>query len=283
MKYLKNRFVIATGAIILAMVICFILVPAVYNDRGKLTEIVRVKEPIDTGTVITEKMLETITVGGYNLPEGVAAKAGDVVGKYALAKLEPGDYILVSKVGSEFVGSDNYLQSLDGSQFAMSIAIPNLAAGLSGKLQVNDIISIAEVTDDGGKIPPELQYVKIIGVATDGGKEAGEKEADEKQTPSTITVLVNQKQAEKLAGIEAENLHFVLVFRGDTESAQKYLAKQNEYFGAVTKTDDADKTATTETKKEENTEEKKESADNAENVNIGNVTVTEKEGSEDAQ
>ena len=46
----------------------------------------------------------------------------------------------------------------------------SLAAGLSGKLQAGDIITLI-ITDKNGetKIPPELKYVKVITTTTQDG------------------------------------------------------------------------------------------------------------------
>ena len=47
----------------------------------------------------------------------------------------------------------------------------------------------------------------------------------------TVTLLVNQEQAELLAQYEkAASMHFALEYRGDAATAQKYLQRQNEYF-----------------------------------------------------
>lgn len=276
-KYLKNRFVIAVIAIVFAMAICFVLVPAFFNDRGELTEIVRVKEQIYEGTVIEEQMLETVTVGGYNLPDGVAKSAAEIIGKYALATMEPGDYILSSKVGAEYLGSENYFLALGEEAYAMSLTINSFAAGLSGKLQVNDIISIVDINVGNNKaeVPEALKYVKVIAVTADTGEEAtGES------LPSTITVLVNQAQAEMLAAMDTQLTHFLLVYRGDNETAQDYLDRQKAYFSTGTVT-------LPELEAEEEEEEGEISAEeeekkNAESTAVGNAAVTEKEGEADA-
>nr|WP_202973038.1 RcpC/CpaB family pilus assembly protein [Paenibacillus larvae] len=74
----------------------------------------------------------------------------------------------------------------------------SLAAGLSGKLQPGDIVSL--IAADYGDLhttimPPELQYVEVLSVTTSSGLDAqakSEKQADtdEKELPSTLTLLV---------------------------------------------------------------------------------------------
>ena len=106
--------------------------------------------------------------------------------------------------------ADNaYLYNLDGSQQAMSITIKSFATGLSGKLQSGDIVSV--VAPDFKKqgqtvIPPELKYVEVIGVTASSGYDANTGEApseeDERELPSTVTLLVSPEQSRVLAELE---------------------------------------------------------------------------------
>ena len=49
--------------------------------------------------------------------------------------------------------------------------------------------------------------------------------------PVTVTLLVNQAQAELLSAYEkSASMHFALEYRGDAETAAQYLAVQEEYF-----------------------------------------------------
>ena len=51
------------------------------------------------------------------------------------------------------------------------------------------------------------------------------------EIPSTITVLCNTEQAKLLAKYEADiTLQAALVYRGDNETANKFLEKQDAFF-----------------------------------------------------
>lgn len=79
--------------------------------------------------------------------------------------------------------------------------------------------------------PPELQYVKVITSTTSTGVD----KADVINTtqPVTVTLLVNQEQAELLAQFEkTASMHFALEYRGEQTTAQQYLDRQNEYFNS---------------------------------------------------
>ena len=75
-------------------------------------------------------------------------------------------------------------------------------------------------------IPPELQYVEVISVTASSGYDAntGEAVGEEKELPSTVTLLVTTEQAKVLAGLEQESeLHLALVYRGTAENASAFI------------------------------------------------------------
>ena len=128
-KLLQNRIVVGLICIVVALVICFGLTP-MFNDALKSkVEIVRVSTEIKKGDEITPKMLTTVEVGGYNLPEDVLRQKESAVGKYATADLAVGDYIIPSKLSDAPAAENAYLYSLDGSQQAISVSIKVLRRG----------------------------------------------------------------------------------------------------------------------------------------------------------
>lgn len=171
-KLLQNRIVVGLICIVVALVICFGLTP-MFNDALKSkVEIVRVSTEIKKGDEITPKMLTTVEVGGYNLPGNVVYKAEDVIGKYANTDLYKGDYVLESKLSDTPQLKNEYLTELDGTNRAISVTIKSFAAGLSGKLERGDIVSL--IASDVGEarqtlIPTELQYVEIIATTASSG------------------------------------------------------------------------------------------------------------------
>ncbi len=231
-KKVGSRTVIGIICILVALVVCFGIAPLINNRDSVLTDIVRVKQGISEGSIITANDVELVSVGAYNLPDNVIKKTDEVVGKYATCDIHPGEYILPANVSVDLNNPGSMLDSLDGKQKAMSITISSFAQGLSGKLMTGDIISVVVYSQKDGfaMTPDELQYVKVITTTTS----AGIDKADVTDTaqPSTVTLLVNQEQAELLAQYEkAASMHFVLEYRGDAATAQKYLDIQNQVFG----------------------------------------------------
>lgn len=232
MKIFRNRTVIGVLCILLALIICFGVTPLFSRSASEKTEIVRVTKDIKEGDEITAEMVQTVEVGAYNLPQNLMTDKKEVVGKYATADLAAGDYILSSKLSAVPAAENAYLYNLDGTKQAISVTIKSFATGLSGKLESGDIVTII-VADYQGKgetaIPPELQYVEVISVTASSGYDANTGEVvDEKELPSTVTLLVTTEQAKVLAELEQDSeLHLALVYRGTPENAAKFIAAQD--------------------------------------------------------
>jgi pilus assembly protein CpaB len=263
MSFLKNRTVIGVICIVLSLIICFAVTPLFNKGMSQKTEIVRVAKDIKIGDEITKDMVQTVEVGGYNLPEDVVKNTETVLGKFASADMVPGDYIISSKIADEPAAENAYLYNLTGEKQAISVSVKSFATGLSGKLVSGDIVSI--IAPDYKKqgttvIPPELQYVEVIAVTAGSGYDAntGEQEdSEEKELPSTVTLLVTPEQSKILAMLEADgNLHISLVYRGSKENANKFVKAQESVLSKLypSAEENADKT----------TEEKQKSSESEE-------------------
>lgn len=232
MKIFRNRTVIGVLCILLALIICFGVTPLFSRSASEKTEIVRVTKDIKEGDEITAEMVQTVEVGAYNLPQNLMTDKKEVIGKYATADLAAGDYILSSKLSAVPAAENAYLYNLDGTKQAISVTIKSFATGLSGKLESGDIVTVI-VADYQGKgetaIPPELQYVEVVSVTASSGYDANTGEVvDEKELPSTVTLLVTTEQAKVLAELEQDSeLHLALVYRGTPENAAKFIAAQD--------------------------------------------------------
>lgn len=268
MKIFRNRTVIGVLCILLALIICFGVTPLFSRSASEKTEIVRVTKDIKEGNEITAEMVQTVEVGAYNLPQNLMTDKKEVVGKYATADLAAGDYILSSKLSAVPAAENAYLYNLDGKKQAISVTIKSFATGLSGKLESGDIVTVI-VADYQGKgetaIPPELQYVEVISVTASSGYDANTGEVvDEKELPSTVTLLVTTEQAKVLAELEQDSeLHLALVYRGTPENAAKFIAAQDaliEELYAEPEPENSDETAEgTESKESEGAEPSAES------------------------
>lgn len=240
MGFIKNRTVIGVICILLSLIISFGLTPLFNKSVSQKTEIVRVVKEIKSGDEITKDMVQIVEVGGYNLPDNIIRTKETVIGKYAVSDLGIGDYILNTKLSDIPAAENVYLYNLDGSKQAISITIKTFANGLSGKLQSGDIVSV--IAPDYKKqgetvIPAELKYVEVISVTASSGYDANTGEQiveDERELPSTVTLLVSPEQGNILAELEADSKsHLSLVYRGIPENTRKFIEIQEEIIEEI--------------------------------------------------
>ena len=233
---MKNRTVIGIICMLLAVAVTFGVAPMVNRMMGDTTTVIRLSADIRQGAQIMAEQIETVEVKTDTLPIGVITQKIEVIGKYAVSSLYAGDYFTASKLTDQANTAEDVFASLDGSKVAVSITIDTFAAGLSGKLQNGDVISIIVTNKDSGSvaIPAELKYIKVITTTTAGGidKDSVIKNEDGSyDLPSTVTVLASTEQAKLLAKYEESSaMQTALVYRGDSSTAQQFLDKQDEYL-----------------------------------------------------
>ncbi|WP_053956298.1 Flp pilus assembly protein CpaB [Inediibacterium massiliense] len=241
MKIFKNRTTLGILCIVISLLICFGITPLFNKTISQKTEIVRVAKEIKLGDKIAKDMVQTVEVGGYNLPENVIKNKDTVIGAFAAADLSVGDYILNTKISKTPAQDNAYLYRLNGEKQAISLTLKTFASGLSGKLQSGDIVSV--IAPDYRKqgmtvIPPELKYVEVISVTAPSGYDANTGEVieneDERELPTTVTLLATAEQSNILAELESDGKsHVSLVYRGDSKQAEKFISIQEEVLNKL--------------------------------------------------
>ena len=248
MKLFKNRTVLGIFCIAVSLLICFAITPLVNAGLSKKVAIVRFNQMVQEGEQITKNMVDVVEVGNHNLPENVVRNLADVEGKYLTATVYAGDYILADKISEEPSAENKYLYNLNGEKQAMSITINTFAEGLSGKLKSGDIVSVIAPDYLGSGetvIPAELKYVEVIAVTAKSGYDANTEEQrteeEEKELPSTVTILVRPEQSRLLARLEAEGeIHLSLVFRGEAEKTLEFIKAQDQVLDEMKAEEEAD-------------------------------------------
>lgn len=228
-KIIQNRTILGFAAISLSILILLVIQPIVASKINEQKEVVRAKIKINQGQQITEDAIEIVKIGTYNMPNNLLGKKEEVIGKYAADNIYPKDFFYPEKVSGEKLSVEQYFNDLKEGEGAISIPLKELATGLSGKLEQNDIVRLVAVSEE-SFVPESLQYVKVLAVTDDQGKDkeigAEEKKAD---TLKTVTLLATERQARDLAFYEEHGkIYFMLVYRGGEEEREKYLSLQKE-------------------------------------------------------
>ena len=233
---MKNRTTIGVICMVLAIAVTFLIAPVVNRLSTDTCEVIRLSTDVKQGVRITAEHLETATVRKDSVPGGVLTDPQNVIGRYAASALYAGDYLTAAKLTGEANTAGDIFAALDGSKLAVSVTIDTFAAGLSGKLENGDIISMIVVDKNTGtaSIPGALKYMKVITTTTSGGIDQDsivKNEDGSYEIPSTVTLLANTEQAKLLAGYEADTtLTVALVYRGTAEKAKLFLDKQDAFF-----------------------------------------------------
>lgn len=244
---MKNRTIIGVICLALAIAVTFLVAPLVTRLTSDSMDIPRLTMNVSRGTQLTEDMLETVSVKKDSLATGILTDTAEIIGKYATSNLYTGDFLTEEKLAGEANSDDDVFASLDGSKVAVSFTIDSFAAGLSGKLQNGDIISLVVMNNDTGKavIPAEFNYVKVITATTGGGVDQDNIVKNDDGTyeiPSTVTILANTMQAKLITKYEdGYTVQVALVYRGEAATANKFLEAQDEYFANL-KAEETDET-----------------------------------------
>lgn len=273
---LRNRTIIGIACIALSLIICFGLTPMYNGAISAKTEVTRVTKDIQKGELITKDLLQTIEVGEYNLPNTVIKDQQNIIGKYANSDIYKGDYLMADKLSDGPLVNYAYLYDFDGSERAISVSIKSFAAGLSGKLEPGDIVTIM-VSDYGEKketiTPVELQYVQVLAVTASSGLdtqeyvESEETNAyeDEKELPSTLTLKVSAEQAKLLTELEVNGrIHAVFVYRGSEDNSQEFLSEQEKVLEEIQKQKEEEERLLEEQRQQELLEQESESEETKE-------------------
>ena len=225
---LNKRLLFGIVSIALAAVVALIGIPMVLGKGSATVNIVRVKSPIEKGSIITAEQLETVEVSSHGLPANVATDTKQVVGNYATVDMVAGDYFLPSKVSASSPEKDVILSKLPDGKSAISMSVQSLAGVLSNKLRAEDIVSVYSYVDGEAVITDELKYVRIIAVSNASGTNIEDAVGDESHMAATVTFLADELQAQKLVEIEKESpVHLVLVSRGNSKRADELLTEQD--------------------------------------------------------
>ena len=244
MRFFKNRFFIGILCIIIALLLVFLALPSLQSgNQGAYVSAVRMKQPIEAGTQLTAEMLETVSVP-EKLIEGRTSDISLAVGKYAAVDLYAGDYLTAEKLSDALVEQNSFPAGTAKGKTVVSVTLPTLASGVSGRLLPGDIVTIMalpkssanqslgvepeteETVLSGATIYPELQYIEVCMVtASDGADasvEAQPNEDTKNNLPVTVSFYATEQQALLLAELENQSIiHLAFVARG--KDVTKYV------------------------------------------------------------
>lgn len=227
-----RRILLAIIAIFISIVIVFLIVPTVQDHAIEEVPVVVAKEDIPQGRLISEENITTTQIARKYLPENAITEKDDLIGQYAAINISTGDYFFANKISKTSSNPSEWTDELDPQHVAISFTIRNFAAGLSAKIQSDDIISIIALEEDAEhpSIPSELTYVRVLAVTANTAEEyvVSKENQEDKLLPVSITVMATPEQAIKIAELDMNgNIYVALVSRDDPARAEALLSAQD--------------------------------------------------------
>lgn len=216
MKIFQNKIVVGVICIVIAAILAFFFLPSISKSKSNTETIFAVKNAVAEGTKIEESMLVEKEVGSYGLPQSIIKEKDKIVGKYASCNITPDDFILSSKL-SDYAANQKLDKVMSQGNMLVTVSLDSVASAVGNHLKSGDIISIVGYANDAVVVYEELKALEVYSVENENAEKLEDVENNEEaeHLASTVTLIVNQVQAEKL--IQAEysgKVHAVFVKRG---------------------------------------------------------------------
>lgn len=216
MKIFQNKIVVGVICIVIAAILAFFFLPSISKSKSNTEKIYALKNAVAEGTKIEESMLVEKEVGSYGLPQSIIKEKDKIVGKYASCNITPDDLILTSKL-SDFAANQKLDKVMSQGNMLVTVSLDSVASAVGNHLKSGDIISIVGYANDAVVAYEELRALEVYSIENENAEKLEDVENNEEaeHLASTVTLIVNQVQAEKL--IQAEysgKVHAVFVKRG---------------------------------------------------------------------
>lgn len=216
MKIFQNKIVVGVICIVIAAILAFFFLPSISKSKSNTEKIYAVKNAVAEGTKIEESMLIEKEVGSYGLPQSIIKEKDKIVGKYASCDITPDDLILSSKL-SDYAANQKLDKVMSQGNMLVTVSLDSVASAVGNHLKSGDIISIVGYANDAVVVYEELKALEVYSIENENAEKLEDVENNEEaeHLASTVTLIANQVQTEKL--IQAEysgKVHAVFVKRG---------------------------------------------------------------------
>lgn len=245
MKLLRNRFLLGLLCIGLGLAVSLLAIPKLTKDRApNMVTAVRLKSDVSVGEEIRADMLEAIAVDKSIIPDSAITSPDGVTGQFAAADLFAGDFLIPAKARTQQDNLDYLKTATEKGLRLVSITLPSLAAGVSGKVLPGDVISIMAlmktqsadtsqtldpepIVDSNGQgsvssdsneeavmssgqynpdmqIFPELRYLEVFSLSASDGAEASVSNRPDDEKKNTLPATLTVFATEQQALLLAE-------------------------------------------------------------------------------
>lgn len=199
---MKKRIIISSICIIIAFILCFFVSPIINKKSYGEVTVIRAKEEIKKGDIISLSSLEEVKVSRQNLPSEFISNINELENTYAKVDIIKGDIVCKGKVSSSFVSSPQSIYNLKEGECAYSIPISSLSNGVGNNLGIGDTVDIIVKKEGVSFIPSSLKDLTILSLGSSSSNS---------DTYSCITLLVTEEQAVDIFSfLKGNNISLIL-------------------------------------------------------------------------
>ena len=226
-KLFRNKIFIGAMCLLMAGALAFGILPRLYSAQSGTTEIVKLKQTVEYGTVITDEMLTVAEVGSYGLPDYVVKDKSEITGLIAGGTVYAGEYLwrecFMTQEAYEDITKKTDFGLSDGT-YLLTIGLPSESSGLAGILRAGDTVDVYGYTDENGSavVSEALTAITVYKVLNSKLMSLDDLDAKLKDNhdadlsdydfaPAYVVFIVNEQQAKVLIGLEKDkSLHLTL-------------------------------------------------------------------------
>lgn len=203
-RLFKNKVFIIVVCLLLAGYFSFVVLGNLYQDQAETITVVRLKNNVEAGTLITKDMVTEQTIGAYGVANSVITDKNAVIGMYAAVFIFEEDNLTAEKLSDKTV-------EVTADQRLITISVSSAAAGGGGYVQSGDEVDIVAYSKDSETVEQSIQGVTVYSVKNDDMEDVKTVEKEKDKEPAYITLIVTPQQAEVLVAMEySDKIHLLL-------------------------------------------------------------------------
>ena len=232
---MKSRKTLAIVTIVLAALLATGLIGFQVVQTISKVPVLVLSTNVTKGEEITQDKVTTVEMNKADVRDTYITDASKIFytgapAQFATIDMMADDIISTKKISTSATATDNQFLSIPSGKQALSFSVNAGASSLSNKLRTGDIIRLYTVENGQTKNFESLQFVRIASITSSDYQDVNaNQKSDQPVVYSTITVIVDSKQASDIISIEkGSGVYITLISRGDETLANELLDRQDQ-------------------------------------------------------
>jgi Flp pilus assembly protein CpaB len=142
-RFFRSKLFISIVLLLLAFIIAFVFLPKLYGTQNATVDVVQFSSNVSLGTLITEDMVKTTTIGKYGQSAGVITSADNIIGKYAARDIDSREYLYSDMFTDTYDEVSGALDSkIASNQKLMTIALDSASYSVGALIKPGSMVDI---------------------------------------------------------------------------------------------------------------------------------------------